>query len=77
MSHATSSAGIIPPPDLVTLTRRHVDAVGVVVAARELGVSRQSLAALLAGLRVRRGTLLLVARALHWQGADSTPPAAA
>lgn len=74
MPHASTGAGILPPPDLVTLARRYVDDRGVVASARELGVSRQSLAALLAGLRVRRGTVLLVARALRWPGLDSTPP---
>lgn len=74
MQHSASPGGIVPPPELVTLARRYADDHGMVAAARELGVSRQSLAALLAGLRVRRGTVLLVARALRWPGLDSNPP---
>lgn len=79
MKQATSFAGVVPPPELVTLARDYADDHGVVTAARVFGVSRQSLTSLLAGLRVRRGTIVLVARALHWAESDSPslPPAAA
>lgn len=70
-------AGVRPPPGLVALLRRRVEATSLDRAAREIGVSRSSLAALLAGLRIRRGTVLLVARALRWPGIDTTPPSAA
>lgn len=73
MPHPTTAAGLVPPPELVTLARRYADDLGVVTAARDFGVSRQSLAALLAGLRVRRGTIVLVARALRWPGLESNP----
>ena len=68
MTHAPTRAGVVPPADLVTVARRYVDAVGLARAVDTLGTSRQSLAALLAGLRVRRGTVLLVARGLGWPG---------
>jgi len=68
---ADFAAGDVAPAQLLTLARQHVDKVGVVSAAKDCGVSRQSLMALLAGLRVRRGTILLVAQALHWPGADA------
>ncbi len=74
MPHASTAAGILPPPELVTLARRYAAHRGVVTASREFGVSRQSLTSLLAGLRVRRGTVLLVARALRWPGLGSDPP---
>ena len=38
---------------------------GVQETARRLGIGRQTLAALLAGLPVQRGTLALVAKALE------------
>jgi hypothetical protein len=72
MPQANTAAGLVPPPELVTLARRYADDLGVVTAARDFGVSRQSLSALLAGLRVRRGTIVLVARALRWPGLEST-----
>ena len=73
--HAPTKGGVIPPADLVTTARRYVDAVGLGRAVTDLGTSRQSLAALLAGLRVRRGTILLVARGLGWPGrSESNPP---
>lgn len=65
--------GITPPAELVALARRHTDSRGMVAAAADFGISRMSLASLLAGLRVRRGTIVLVARALRWPGADSDP----
>jgi hypothetical protein len=74
MRNAATPAGIIPPPELVRLARSYADVSGIPSAARDFGVSRQSLAALLAGLRVRRGTIVLVARALRWPGLDSNPP---
>lgn len=77
MPQASTAAGIVPPPELVTLARRYADDLGVATAARDLGVSRQSLTSLLAGLRVRRGTVLLVARALRWPGIDTNPPSGA
>lgn len=79
MTHAPTRAGIVPPPELVQAARRYVDTVGLARAVDTLGASRQSLAALLAGLRVRRGTVLLVARGLGWPGTpdSSRPPPAA
>lgn len=74
---APNHAGVIPPADLVTIARRFVDAHGLHHAARKLGVGKQSLAALLAGLRVRRGTVVLVAQALRWPGAETQPVTAA
>jgi hypothetical protein len=68
MSHAQTSAGLIAPPGLIEIARRYVERVGLTRAAQDFGVSRQSLLALLAGQRIRRGTVLLVARALRWPG---------
>lgn len=63
-----TNAGVTPPPDLIATARRYVDAHGLLRAARDLGTSRGSLAALLAGLRVRRGTIVVVGSALGWPG---------
>lgn len=73
MPHATH-AGVTPPPGLMAAARNYVDVHGLVRSARDLGTSRQSLSALLAGLRVRRGTILVVGAALGWPGDRSTPP---
>lgn len=73
MTHP-NQAGVLPPPELVTIARRYADRIGLVKAARNLGVGRSSLSALLAGLRVRRGTAVIVAHSLRWTGADTLAP---
>jgi hypothetical protein len=68
MYKAPPQAGVLPPPDLVAAARKYVDRVGLARAVVDLGTSRQSLAALVAGLRVRRGTIVVVAQSLGWPG---------
>ena len=61
MRHATSSAGSDPPRNLRKRTAKLIDDLGVKGACRALGVSREALARVAAGIAVRAGTLALVA----------------
>lgn len=70
MQQANNGA-VIPPAALVAHARRYVETHGVNHTARELGISRQALAALLAGLPVRRGSVAVVAQALNWRESDT------
>lgn len=77
MHKAATHAGVVPPADLVAAARAHVDTHGIGASSRSWEVSRQALVQLLAGLRVRRGTVVLVAQGLRWPGALNTPTTAA
>lgn len=63
-----------PPRELVSHVRGLVDTIGVQATARKLGIARQTIAAVLAGVPVRAGTVLVVARAMRWPGSDETSP---
>jgi len=70
MLNAATHAGLVPPPDVIARARVYVEALGLQKAARNLGVGREGLARVVAGLRVRRGSLLLVARGLGMPESD-------
>lgn len=65
MPTTPTQAGVLPPADLVSRARAHVEAHGLGAAARDWEVSRAALTQFLAGLRVRRGTVALIASGLH------------
>ncbi len=74
MQTAASASGVVPPSDLIAAARARVNANGMSATARACEVSRQALAHLLAGLRVHRGTVALVAKGVGWSADESTSP---
>jgi len=63
-----TNAGVIPPSGLVDALRERAGDKNLSTIAAELGLSRAVVAAVMAGLRVRRGSVVLVAQALGWPG---------
>ena len=53
------------PPDVIASIRALLDAKGEVEATKQLGVSRQSFARLLAGLSVHKGTVAAAKQGLR------------
>lgn len=64
------------PPGLQATVRQAITQRGIASVARQLGVSRQSLASLVAGLPVRRGTILVIESGLRSEP-QPTPDTAA
>lgn len=64
---------IVAPPDLVARVRALDQEHGTVKAAALLGVGRETLARILAGLGVRRGSLALVEAGLESAGRTNRP----
>jgi len=65
-----------PPANIVRAASRLAAELGAVPAARALGVSREALARLAAGLPVRAGTIALAERALARSAPPSSSPPA-
>jgi hypothetical protein len=73
-----SGAGcVVPDPELVSLAKSFIATHGVASAAKTLRISPQSLATLVAGLRIRSGTAVLVANGLNWSGPLRLPSSSA
>ncbi len=61
---APTHAGHLPAPELVAHVAALIAKLGVMRAARDLGIGRESLARLAGGLHVRAGTIALAERSL-------------
>lgn len=63
MQHA-ASAYVLASPELIAVLRALAAKVGVVQAARAVGLSRQTFTTLVAGLKVQRGSIAVASQGI-------------